>query len=232
MAELHDRKRCKRESSEADHSSPCVQSKVISSFQADLEQSYLPIWKNAGSRRGGLYQHVVDAPKTMSELLQWLDHVLLFELESGFLCPSYTCVSDLVNSAWSVEWTAETLTVFQAVANSSGVMYPPRHVRNSPSAALFSGPSVALRTRVLSRRGSLPSSTLAAPDTNDSENNRSTPLSRSPGTPPPTPYIDLSDSDFKSESGDAASHSSFQSSGCSDSDDELDSRGEFEVDAS
>ena len=92
----------------------------------DFEESSLEIWKDAAWRRGGHYQHLGDAPTLLRDLVIWLNSVRDFENATQLKCPDYSTVRAMVGPRWMGRWTPKALLAFQAVANSSGIMHPPR----------------------------------------------------------------------------------------------------------
>ena len=111
----------------------------------DFEEADLPIWKDAAARRGGYYQHIRDAPKLLRDLVAWLEKVKFFERSTKLRCPNYADVRAMVGPAWMGRWTPKALLAFQAVANSSGIMHPPRKDSVVPkwrTQATFTGRSV------------------------------------------------------------------------------------------
>ena len=158
----------------------------------DYEEVDLIIWEKAAERRGGFYHHIRNAPKLLRDLNAWLEKVDCFKRLIKLQCSNYADVRAMVGPAWVGRSTSKAPLAFQAVANSTGIMHPPRKDYVIPSwrmHAAFTGRTVM---GAHLRRGVTPLTLLPSPniakETADLEGSLvATNISKVDPLPPSTP---------------------------------------------
>ncbi|KAG0596519.1 hypothetical protein M758_UG261900 [Ceratodon purpureus] len=95
-------------------------------MRGDYKRGNLEVWRDEASRRGNNYQFLIDASLNLSCLRQWLMEVHAFKEASRLEVPNHDAVWAQAYEGWPRTWKLKPLHQFQAVAQATGVMHPPR----------------------------------------------------------------------------------------------------------